>query len=103
VAKEVLARKKAEAVEGRNSTPAKKSSPLFEAMAEEYLKYYQANRRPRSVERHEMAYKSLKRFFGGKRLADISPFLIERYKKMRKDEGRSESRSREVRGGIRYQ
>jgi integrase len=91
VAKEVLARKRAEAAEGRYSAPAKKQSPLFEEMAEEYLKYYQANRRPRSVTRHESAFQALKPFFAGKRLEDISPFLIERYKRLRKEEGRSEA------------
>jgi Phage integrase, N-terminal SAM-like domain len=79
VAKEILAKKKAEAVEGRYELPSKKPSPIFEAMAEEYLHYYRANRRPRSVERHEMAFRALKPFFGGKRLTDITPLLIERY------------------------
>jgi integrase len=90
VAKEILAKKKAEAVEERYELPSKKPSPLFEAMAEEYFKYYRANRRPRSVERHEMSYKALKPVFAGKRLADISPFLIEKYKRIRKEHGRSE-------------
>ena len=49
VTKEILAKKKAAAVEGRYELPSKKPSPLFEDIAEEYLKYYQANRRPRSV------------------------------------------------------
>src|SRR6266704_2984921 len=90
VAKEIMAKKKAEAVEGRYELPSKKPSPLFEAMAEEYLRYYQANRRPRSVERHQMAFQALKPFFAGHRLADISPFLIEKYKRSRKEQGRSE-------------
>jgi len=90
VAKEIMAKKKAEAVEGRYELPSKKPSLLFEAMAEEYLRYYQANRRPRSVVRHEMAYRALQPFFGGHRLADISPFLIEKYKRLRKEVGRSE-------------
>ena len=55
VAKEVLARKRAEAAEGRYSAPAKKRSSFFEDMAAEYLQYYQANRRPKSFERHQMA------------------------------------------------
>jgi hypothetical protein len=76
VAKEILAKKKAEAVEGRYELPSKKPSLLFEVMTEEYLQYYQGNRRPRPVERHQMALKALKPFFGGYRLADISPFLM---------------------------
>jgi integrase len=90
VAKEIVAKKKAEAVEGRYELPSKKSSPLFEDMATEYLTYYQANRRPRSVERHEMSLKALMPIFAGKRLADINPFLIERYKRLRKEAGKSE-------------
>ncbi|MBI3326380.1 MAG: site-specific integrase [Nitrospinae bacterium] len=90
VAKEILVKKKAEAVEGRYELPSKKPSPLFEVMAEEYLRYYRANRRPNSVERHEMAYRALKPTFAGKRLADITPLLIERYKRSRKEQGRSE-------------
>ena len=90
VAKQILAKKKAEAVEGRYELPSKKPSPLFEAMAEEYLRYYQVNRRPRSVVRHEMAYRALQRFFTGHRLADISPFLIEKYKRSRREQGRSD-------------
>jgi len=90
VAKEIMAKKKAEAVEGRYELPSKKPSPLFEAMAEEYLRYYQANRRPRSVVRHEMAYRALQPFFTGHRLADINPFLIEKYKRLRKEAGRSD-------------
>jgi hypothetical protein len=84
VAKEILAKKKAEAVEGRYELPSKKPSPMFEAIAEEYLRYYRANRRPRSVEGHEMAYRALKPFFAGKRVEDITPLLIERYKRERK-------------------
>jgi hypothetical protein len=90
VAKEIMAKKKAEAVAGRYELPSKKPSLLFEVIAEEYLQYYQANRRPRSVERHQMAFQALKPFFGGRRLADISPFLIEKYKRSRKEQGRSE-------------
>lgn len=59
-------------------------------MATEYLDYYRANRRPRSAERHEMALRALTPLFAGKRLADINPFLIEKYKRLRKETGRSE-------------
>jgi integrase len=90
VAKEILAKKKAEAVEGRYELPSKKPSPLFEDMAQEYLRYYAANRRPRSVRRHEMACRALRPLFAGKRLADITPFNVERYKQERKRAGVSE-------------
>jgi integrase len=91
VAKEILAKKKAEAVEGRYALPSKKPSPVFEDVAEDYLTYYRANRRPRSVARHQLAVQVLTPFFGGHRLEDITPFLIERYKQMRKDAGRKDA------------
>ena len=59
VAKEILAKKKAEAVEGRYESPAKNQSPLFEEMANEYLRCYRVNRAPKSVRRHEMAYRAI--------------------------------------------
>jgi integrase len=90
IAKEIMAKKRAEAVEGRYELPSKKPSPLFEVVVGDYLQYYRANRQPRSVERHEMAYQALKPTFAGTRLADITPFIIERYKQTRKAQGRSE-------------
>jgi integrase len=62
----------------------------FLTLRGDYLQYYRANRQPRAVERHEMAYQALKPTFAGKRLADITPFMIERYKQTRKAQGRSE-------------
>ena len=53
VAKEILAKKKAEAVEGRYELPSKKPSPRLEDFATEYFAYYRANRRPHSVRRYE--------------------------------------------------
>ena len=48
VAKEILAKKKAEAVEGRYALPSKKPSPRLEKFVEEYFAYgYAAD--PRSI------------------------------------------------------
>ena len=49
VAKEVLARKKAEAAEGRYSAPAKKQCPFLEDFVKEYFDYYRVNHRPSSI------------------------------------------------------
>ncbi len=59
VAKEILAKKKVEAIEGRYELPSKKPSPLLEAFAKEYFAYYRANRRPNSVQRHEVSWRVL--------------------------------------------
>jgi len=89
VAKEVLARKKAEAAEGRYSAPAKKQSPLLEDFVKEYFAYYRANRRPHSVRRHEIAWRAMQPVFGAKRLDEIAPFDLERYRRQRQRDGRS--------------
>jgi integrase len=90
VAKEVLAKKKAEAVEGRYELPSKKPTPKLEEFAKEYFAYYRANRRPQSVQRHATAYRALQPIFGHIRLSEISPLAIERYKRRRKENGVSE-------------
>src|SRR6266478_2563559 len=90
VAKEVLARKKAEAAEGRYSAPAKKPIPLLKDFVEEYFEYYRANRRPRSAKRHETSWHAIAPLLGAKRLDELSPLDLERYRRQRKQAGRSE-------------
>jgi integrase len=90
VAKEILAKKKAEAVEGLYELPSKKPSPRLDEFAKEYFAYYRANRRPQSVQRHETAYRAIHPTFGHLRLAEISPLAVERYKRQRKEDNVSE-------------
>ena len=90
VAKEVLARKRAEAAEERYSAPAKKPSPLLKDFVEEYLEYYRAHRRPRSAKRHEASWHAVQPVLGTKRLVEISPFDLERYRRQRQQADRSE-------------
>jgi site-specific recombinase XerD len=90
VAKEVLAKKKAEASEGRYTSPAKKRSPLLEDFVKEYFDYYKVNHRPSSMKRHETLWNAISPMFAGKRLDEISPFDLERYRHQRKKVGRNE-------------
>jgi len=90
VAKEVFAKKKAEAVEGRYELPSKKPSPRLEDFVNEYFDYYRTNRRPRSVKRHETSWNAIQPVLGQKRLADISAFDLERYRRDRKQAGKSD-------------
>jgi integrase len=90
VAKEVLAKKKAEAVEDRYELPSKKPSPRLDEFVHEYLAYYRANRRPSSVRRYECAYRAVQPTFGHLRLSEITPLALERYKRQRKQDGVSE-------------
>jgi Phage integrase SAM-like domain len=91
VAEEILAKKKAEAVEGRYELPSKKPIPRLEEFAKEYFASYRANRRPRSAERHETSYRAMYVTFGHARLSDITPLAIERYERQWKEEGVSET------------
>jgi len=91
VAKEILEKKKAEAVARRYELPSKKASPrLDEFVVKEYFPYYRANRRPQSVKRHETAFRAVIPTFGHLRLSEISPLAIERYKRQRKVDGVTE-------------
>jgi integrase len=49
-----------------------------------YFAYYRANRRPRSVLRHETSWHVLQPILGAKRLDEITPFDLERYRRDRK-------------------
>jgi integrase len=68
----------------------KKGDPLFDDIAEEYLEDYRSRRRATSSDQHGYALKALKSEFSGMRLSSITPHAIDRYKRKRKQEGRSE-------------
>ncbi|MGO9246870.1 MAG: tyrosine-type recombinase/integrase [Verrucomicrobiia bacterium] len=96
VAREVAEKKRVEALEGRLvERPIK--APLFGQYdaeegqftdsAEKYLDYYRQQHKPRSALRMHTAMVSLCRAFAGKRLDELHPFLIERYKTQRKEAG----------------
>jgi len=85
VAKEKLIVRKREVIQGTYKP--KKTEIPFEKFREQYLEYSRSNKMPSSAQRDENSLKHLQRVFDGKRLSDISPFLIEKYKTMRKGEG----------------
>lgn len=59
----------------------------FEKFKGQYLEYSKANKKPRTAKRDEVSLKPLEAYFGGKLLSEINPFMIEGYKKKRKEEG----------------
>jgi integrase len=69
---------------------------LFDKLSEDYLKYSSANKRPKSSLRDQVSMKALSSFFGGKRLVEINPFVIERYKQMRKEKVKVATVNREL-------
>lgn len=89
VAKEELARKKAEVVEGRLNPAKTRKSPRFAAFAEEYLAWVKANKKPLTYERLIRVLRHLTACFGQRKLSDLSPWHLEQYKKARKDAGKA--------------
>jgi len=73
VAKEELARKKAEVVEGRLNPAKARKSPRFATFAGEYLDWMKANRKPLTVARVGQTLERLKTFLGPKKLSDLTP------------------------------
>ncbi len=85
IAKEIRDRRKRAIAEGRLEITEQVKDLPFPTALEKYLEYYEANRRPRSYERHVHSGTKLKAFFGNSRLSSISSFMIEKYKRERKE------------------
>lgn len=85
VAEEKLNIKKAEVIRGQWKPKVVRTS--FEKFKEEYLKYSLANKKSSTARRDIIALVSLQKFFGGKSISEINPFLIEKYKQRRKEDG----------------
>lgn len=84
VAEEKLDIRRSEVI-GGEWKPKKVNTP-FEKFKEQYLEYSKGNKKPKSFIRDECSLKHLSRVFNGKMLSEISSFLVEKYKLIRKDE-----------------
>jgi len=72
VAKEELARKKAEVVEGRLNPAKARKSPRFDTFAEEYMEWAKTNRKPETYRRLGFTVPRLVSFFGQKKALRIA-------------------------------
>ncbi|NPU86384.1 MAG: tyrosine-type recombinase/integrase [Syntrophaceae bacterium] len=82
-----------------------KPKPLkvpFDKFSEQYLKFSKDNKKPSSSLRDESSMKHLSRYFSGKKLSEISPFLLEKYKMDRKREGAMEATINREMGCMRH-
>jgi integrase len=84
-AKEELARKKTEVIEGKLNPAKARKSPRFDTFAEEYLEWVKANKKPLTIQRVETVLVHLKAFFGQRKLSDVTSWHLEQYKKTRKE------------------
>jgi integrase len=80
-AEQALSIRKAEILQGRFKIETLKPSPRFEHFAQDFLDWSQANKR--SFQRDRCLVKNLLAAFRGKLLSEITPWLIEKYKKDR--------------------
>lgn len=65
----------------------KKTNITFDKLKELYLEWSKVNKRPLSYVRDQCSLKHLTPHFKGKRLSNISPFMVEQYKTKRKKSG----------------
>jgi integrase len=79
MAKEIYARKRAEALQGTLGLHATKD-PVFKYFAEQYLAHYKVTRWLSSYVRAESEVKQFCRLWGDRRLSQITPRMIEEYK-----------------------
>jgi integrase len=78
LARDLLAKRQVE-IRGQRLFDVKKGAKVsFEELAQDFLRFYQERDR-RSLNRAETSVKHLSTFFGGKRIADITPEAIETY------------------------
>ena len=73
-----------------------KKKILFDKFVEQYLDYSKVNKRPESYRRDITSTRALLSYFKGKCLADIHPFLIEKYKKKRLEKVKPATVNREL-------
>jgi len=86
VAKEKDRKFRTEVGEGKHLLKSKRVT--FETLSKKYLEYAKLNKKPKSAKRNEVSMNMLMPYFKGKMLGSIHPFMLEKYKKDRKEEGK---------------
>lgn len=83
-AAEALKSREGDIVQGKFNIAQTKSYPRFDKQMDAYLDWAQVNKK--STTRDIVSAKHLKPFFGKKHINEITSFMVEQYKKSRKDE-----------------
>jgi len=96
VARELAQIERAKILKGEAGIGRKRKDILFDKAAEHFIAWARANKRPKTVECYESCMRNLSKFFSGKRLSQIHPFLIEKYKQARIAEGVSVAANRDL-------
>jgi len=85
LARKVYAIRKAQVAEGKFNLAEVRKTPLFAKFANRYLEEYSKINKM-SWKRDEQSMKHLNKFFGNKRISQISPFSVQSYKSKRSKE-----------------
>lgn len=96
VARELAAIKRAAILKGEVGIGKRRNDILFDKATEEFLKWAEVNRRPKTFYSYRGCVKQLLKSFSGKRLSDIHPFLIEKHRQRRIKEGALVAVNREL-------
>ena len=96
IAGELAVTKRGQILRGEGGIGRKKKDLTFDQAKELFLAWAQSNKRPKTAGGYESCMNRLAEFFGGKRLSDVHPFMIERYKQKRLSEGAKVSVNREL-------
>jgi site-specific recombinase XerC len=80
----------------RGKYEGRKKNILFEKLVEKYLEYAKVNKRYKSYLSNITSTNALLKFFKGKRLNEIHPFMVERYKKARLETVKPASMNRDL-------
>ena len=96
VARELGTVKRAQILKGEVGIGRKKADISFNKAAKEFRAWMEAERKPRTVKCYREFLLQLEKFFNGKKLSAIHPFLLEKYKRKRLKEGAKVSVNREL-------
>jgi integrase len=92
-----LRKRQVEAAEGKHLDVKRESKTTFDKLAEDFLRLHsKINKKPLVFKRDEGLIKNLSVDFSGKKLSEITPKMIERYKERRKDEAAPGTVNREL-------
>lgn len=86
LAETVLKKRLVEIAEGRFLDVKKTPDTTFDEMSDVYLEWSRTNKSPGSYENDLYSIRRFKGYFKGRKLAEITPFLIEGYKRARRQE-----------------
>jgi integrase len=95
-AKDIAVAKRAAILKGEVGIAKRRKDISFSDATEEFLKWAKANKREGTYVRYKSCVTRLKGFFGDRKLGDIHPFLIEKYKQNRLSEGAKVAVNREL-------